>query len=641
MEIILLVIVFAISLLLFWLIRGNDNQDETSQPRRRRKTDTIEQNEANNTYTDSSLSNIENQTGIIPKSIPGELKGDNNQDINRYNNPDRKNNIKKANLNPSDLPYKAIEIVDNKPNLFLFLKTLENAELFAYRKDIATAVSLYIGVKQKISDQEAIKKINANIDYLAKPEEEYDDKAENNYNNASQNRGRSEAEIAATERANSRNAESMTELLKEISNRMKLEDAYKRQRELDFNNYQGEIKKMQEKIENLQGNIISQQPSSSSDLDRQFAQLQEQMNKIDRALDIEPLDLAPELKNNNEQIANLRSELNNITSHLNNLLAAKEREEDQYNKKLKDLENLIQKKEDDNKNHSLQIEQLKDLIKELNTAPKEISVKAAMPETPMQFTIDTKPLVELFDKFKQTSDIINQQKAETGMPASGGNNFQNITGGGASGGTKSGPNQRGENKAPDSTSFEKKVVTNENQEPDDWELVSDIEHPKSAVDKLTDEDIFEQILQEAAVEQKKDFSIIGDHEPKTDDTYAINDPDLKRKQESDQEFYEKFLQHQRRKTKELPILKVSYDFNKLPDQFSLSRDKNILEYSFYKYKPMLQKANDYMKHRKVRDAINYYKVILEQNIPPEFKKMIRANIQDLTDYLEKYLSSDD
>ncbi|HQL82603.1 MAG TPA: hypothetical protein PK307_10400, partial [Spirochaetota bacterium] len=83
-----------------------------------------------------------------------------------------------------------------------------------------------------------------------------------------------------------------------------------------------------------------------------------------------------------------------------------------------------------------------------------------------------------------------------------------------------------------------------------------------------------------------------------------------------------------------------YDFTRLPDEIGLSREKNIIEYAFYKYKPMLEKANEYIKKRKVRDAINYYKVVMSQNIPPEFKAMIRKNLNDLTEYLEKYLTGD-
>jgi hypothetical protein len=94
-------------------------------------------------------------------------------------------------------------------------------------------------------------------------------------------------------------------------------------------------------------------------------------------------------------------------------------------------------------------------------------------------------------------------------------------------------------------------------------------------------------------------------------------------------------------TEELPILKVSYDFKRLPDAASLSREKNLVEYSFYKYKPMLEKAMNSYRNARWRDAINYYKVVMNQNIPPEFKSMIRKNINDLTEYLEKYLTGTD
>ena len=40
-----------------------------------------------------------------------------------------------------------------------------------------------------------------------------------------------------------------------------------------------------------------------------------------------------------------------------------------------------------------------------------------------------------------------------------------------------------------------------------------------------------------------------------------------------------------------------------------------------------------------KNALNYYRVIKSQNIPPEFKRMINRNIRDITDYLEKFLMS--
>ncbi len=181
--------------------------------------------------------------------------------------------------------------------------------------------------------------------------------------------------------------------------------------------------------------------------------------------------------------------------------------------------------------------------------------------------------------------------------------------------------------------------TDAEEDPNDFDLLSDIGKIKDD-STLTDEDIFEKILKDD--KNKNDdsaFEILGDMH-KDDQEISFNDSILDGKMKAEQDFYKKFIKADRIKKKELPILKVSYDFKKLPDQFSLSREKNILEYSFYKYKPMLQKADEYIKHRHVKDAINYYKVVLDQNIPIEFKAMIKKNIRDLTEYLEKYLSSD-
>ncbi len=181
--------------------------------------------------------------------------------------------------------------------------------------------------------------------------------------------------------------------------------------------------------------------------------------------------------------------------------------------------------------------------------------------------------------------------------------------------------------------------TEAEEDPNDFDLLSDIGKIKDD-STLTDEDIFEKILRDE--KDKGDdsaFEIIGDNQ-KDDQEFTLNDTVLDGKMKAEQDFYKKFIKADRIKKRELPILKVSYDFKKLPDEFSLSREKNILEYSFYKYKPMLEKADEFIKHRHVRDAINYYRVVLDQNIPIEFKAMIKRNIRDLTEYLEKYLSSE-
>ncbi len=191
----------------------------------------------------------------------------------------------------------------------------------------------------------------------------------------------------------------------------------------------------------------------------------------------------------------------------------------------------------------------------------------------------------------------------------------------------------------------KKTAVPEEEKPD-FELLSDYgkeeeEEFKDESDSLSDADIFEKILSTDEKKKEEDsFEILGYKKEEKEFGYDIEDADIERKRVEEEKFYRKFLRHEKRKKKELPILKVSYDFTKLPDDFSLSRDKNILEYSFYKYKGMLEKANELIKTRNVKDAINYYKVVLSQNIPFEFKAMLRKNINELTEYIEKYLSTD-
>lgn len=181
--------------------------------------------------------------------------------------------------------------------------------------------------------------------------------------------------------------------------------------------------------------------------------------------------------------------------------------------------------------------------------------------------------------------------------------------------------------------------TDAEEDPNEFELLSEYGQLKDE-STLTDEDIFEKILsQDKKKPDDSAFEIIGDSQ-KEEQEYSLDDSRLDGKMKAEQDFYRKFIKADRIKKRELPILKVSYDFRKLPDEFNLSREKNILEYSFYKYKPMLQKADEFIKHRHVRDAINYYRVVCDQNIPIEFKAMIKRNIRDLTEYLEKYLSSE-
>lgn len=86
-----------------------------------------------------------------------------------------------------------------------------------------------------------------------------------------------------------------------------------------------------------------------------------------------------------------------------------------------------------------------------------------------------------------------------------------------------------------------------------------------------------------------------------------------------------------------PFLTLTYDFGKIPHAFRLSKNYSIMEYSYYKYKPMLIKAQEFARRKMLKNALNYYRVIKSQNIPPELRKMINRNIRDITEFMEKFL----
>jgi len=88
-----------------------------------------------------------------------------------------------------------------------------------------------------------------------------------------------------------------------------------------------------------------------------------------------------------------------------------------------------------------------------------------------------------------------------------------------------------------------------------------------------------------------------------------------------------------------PFITITYDFSKIPHQYALSKDHNILEYAYYKYKPMLVKAQRFIRKKQITKALNYYRVIRDQQIPETLRNMVDKNIQDISEYLEKYLMS--
>ena len=157
----------------------------------------------------------------------------------------------------------------------------------------------------------------------------------------------------------------------------------------------------------------------------------------------------------------------------------------------------------------------------------------------------------------------------------------------------------------------------------------------------SEDEILDKILAESAKSREKDYEIRG-----TDDSKDISDDfDLSKLfakpsaiDTKDEEFYSQFTERNKpRVKKELPILQVSYRFDKLPEISSLSKESNVIATTFYKYKDLLEKANEYIKRRRVKDALNYYQVVMDQDIPDEFKIMLKQNIDDLKEYLEKYM----
>ena len=312
-----------------------------------------------------------------------------------------------------------------------------------------------------------------------------------------------------------------------------------------------------------------------------------------------------------EKIINTDEIADKVITQLKNDLKSDDRisrELDEIKSLKEDLGGFSSLKDDLNELNS-KIEDLsKNMIPESDRHPSALEAKY---EQSIPLTLDPKPILEILEK------LPGAQREKKGNDE---------------------PGSKSQLKNEIEKKTEKQVQKTTEEDDSEFELMSEYGKDKSG-DELTDEEIFEKILQDGKSDTgAPSFEIIGDR--KDAEEFDILDKDHEARMKEEENFYKNLIKTDRRKKKELPILKVSYDFTRLPDEFSLSREQNILEYSFYKYKPMLEKAAEYIKQRKVRDAINYYKVVQSQNIPPEFKAMIRKNVNDLTEYLEKYLTSD-
>ncbi len=495
------------------------------------------------------------------------------------------------------LPYSADEIISDTSRFRIYKRTLLNSEIYARKGDFDTAISLFRGVNERINDEATNRKIEANIEYLKKFRE-ISEKQQKEKENVEKNlRKKQGGEI----RVSIDGPLTIPDKI-QIGLAAPIQNIEK-EKQIDVNKIVDEI------TSKLMSSDFFKRDSEARERERQLKQyinevasLREGVQKLmksDKALagEIPP----GAMEGPGGVLEGVQDKLREMEKRLEEA----SREAEKAHREIKKL------KEDGVGASSHPFE-----------AAKPPSAAEAKYSAPIPVTLDTKPLMELLDR-------LPAQKAPDAVPLK------------PPRGEQAGKNAPEEASPHAKEGVDREIITRDGEESEDFELFSEYlkDNKDAGGDGLTDEDIFEKILKEDTEKIQDSIEIVGDRKDQQG-YFALSEEEYEKKRRDDEQFYEKFLKHEKRVRKELPILKVSYDFSRLPDEVSLSKDKNILEYSLYKYKPLLEKANEFIKKRRVRDAINYYRTVMSQNIPPEFKAMIRKNINDLNEYLEKYLSAD-
>lgn len=477
---------------------------------------------------------------------------------------------------PFNLPYPAEEIIPDTSQFRIYRRTLLNSEVYAGKGDYATAISLYEGVKSRIRDVETREKIDANIEYLTQ------------YKKRKENEARKKEEKAKRG------------MLGEQSQpggeiRIMLGGSFPESINIDSLPETIHIGVI-DPTKNL--NIEALEKTITQNLRKDLADIR---SDIDRIKGMPPAEAAAAQAKLIEALAGVKAGLDKIEATGGTLSQ-------------KDI----------------------DFIKEAGATAVKDDARALQRQTADTLAEMKNEFSDLVGHFKKTlsSSLAAAERASSLAAALEATHPY----GGVSRGERH-PSGSIPAAAAGLTREELVKRRTEADEGDEFELLSEYGKEQTG-EEPSDEEIFAKILSgDRKGKEKEDFEILGEKKEARDHLTAAVE-ERSSQQMEDESFYRQLLSKARRKKKELPVLKVTYDFTKLPDEISLSREKNIIEYAFYKYKPMLEKANDYIKKRKVRDAINYYKVVMSQNIPPEFKAMIRKNLDDLTEYLEKYLTSD-
>lgn len=517
-----------------------------------------------------------------------------------------------------NLPFSVDEIISDTSRFRIYKRTLMNSEIYAKKGDYDTAISLYQGVNDRINDEATNKKIDANIAYL------------NNFRDFSEKRRKEKEEISKQFQAKRGN-----EIRVSIDGPLTIPDKIQIGIATPIQNIQ---KEKQVDIDKIVDEITSK--LMSSDFFKQDSAARERERQLKQYIN---------------EVASLKEGVEKVLKSDKDLArgvpaGALEKEGgiiSGIQEQLKKMEGRIEETARQSGIVRSEIDKMKEIeaaavAAGVRIADKEPGVTAPRYTAPIPVTLDTRPIMELLDRLPKQ----NVPDAGPMKPPKGGGAGTGAAGGasGAAAGAAQGAGKAAGGAAGDASKtkedIDREITTREGEEPEDFELFSEyLKDNKSTDEGISDADIFEKLLKEDQEKIQDSFEIRGDRKD-PGGFFNLSDEEYEVKRRDEERFYEKFLRHEKRVRKELPILRVTYDFSRLPDELSLSKDKNILEYSLYKYKPLLEKADEFIRKRRVRDAINYYRTVMSQNVPAEFKAMIRKNISDLTEYLEKYLSSE-
>jgi len=576
MGTVLIILVFVIILILIWALFGGD-REESDTPRMRNDEKTAAETPEKMFRKRSSDREIEE--AFPEDQLKRRRKTD--QSVPEPGEPQEETD------EGFKLPYLADQIIPEASRLRVYKRTLANSEIYAGKGDYNTAISLYEGVKSRTRDTEIRFKIDENINYLK------------NYKSK-----KKRAEDKAKADKKSAPPADPQEVKLKLDGSQTIQIGVMDGQQLSADSIVEKVsKEIRSELSELQKRDVNDIKDSLKDLQadnqhriQQLEKLTQEQIRHDEFNEERDTGITETIKKEMEELSELKDELNDLSKNIYKSMAE---------------------------------------APEVHSKP---TVLEARYDQPIPVQIDPKPILEILEKLpgnQGASKSISGEEVK-GQSASGAPGHEKA---------KDDHDAYSPGTSPDESSrfSEDKDITErtKEEEPDEeYDLLQNIIKGKEDQDSLSDEEIFERLLsQDHKSPMGKEIEILGEKQNKTEDLdYLSRSADAK--QASDDDFYRNLLKSDRHKKRELPILKVSYDFKKLPDEMSLSREKNLLQHSFYRYKPMLEKAQGFIDKRQVRDAINYYKVVLAQNIPPEFKSMIRRNINDLTEYLEKYLSGE-